>query len=916
MGRHEKALADFTRAIDLDPGLAWAIVRRGDTYQAMGRHEDALADFTRAIDLDPTDAWAIADRGDTYQAMGRREEALADFTSAIDLDPTDAWAIANRGDTYQAMGRHEEALADFTRAIDLAPDLDWAIVRRGDTYWAMDRREEALADYTHTMDLNPDPERWDARILLEVAEPILASADIRQALEQSGSDAEELRKLITAHSYFLIFSASALEFVERLSPFASSRRGPRILTAAIATLALFASSVIGAVGAASVALFILAVLIASLTGYMVVSQPHMPLEPTERTRHVLAREVVGPFLREQINRILAEQKRFDVMRVTSAPGLAELSDRERLVRTETARSLDELTQTMSSGSIGVSGPRGVGKTTLLRSFCDPSIGVANSKDVQIMVTAPVEYNTRDFILHLFEKLCETVLGDKGDANSGHARTVVNQRTRRPSLVLAGCLLAVFGIGLIVYVLLRPKHPPRLTVSEEYLAVGVISVIVGIVILAQQSRLISFPRLFARNKRGIIGEASDWLMRIRYMQTLTTGYSSSIRIPVGAEIGKSATRQLAELQLTLPELVDRYKDFALRVIMSRPSNFSRPDWIRLHGERLERAVNERQSRAELVHRTSIRLTRWRLTPLARLAEQRSTKIKDSVELSRAALKYLRRPGLAAVKPRIVIGIDEIDRMSAGSAERFLSDIKAIFGIPRCLYLVSVSDEALAVFEQRVLHGRSVFDSTFDEVVRVRELDFNSCQHLLRKRIAGMPDALIAFCQVMSGGLPRDLIRMARLVVETCAQGQEQIPELTLSVVLDQIAMLKRSVIAKNDEYDGKYSTNLIVHLVQHDWPGTSVEAVLAAIETDMDDARFPFRFGAALFLYATVAEIFGDGLKDTVRSLRNYRSDEATRIDHLANARNMLSVNAELAWQLITAFRGARGLCMLNEPQSL
>ena len=36
----------------------------------MGRYEEALADFNRAIELDPDDAWAIGSRGQTYQADG------------------------------------------------------------------------------------------------------------------------------------------------------------------------------------------------------------------------------------------------------------------------------------------------------------------------------------------------------------------------------------------------------------------------------------------------------------------------------------------------------------------------------------------------------------------------------------------------------------------------------------------------------------------------------------------------------------------------------------------------------------------------------------------------------------------------------------------------------------------------------
>lgn len=51
MKRYDEILADYNRAIELDPGNAWAISGRGQTYRLMKRYGETLADYTRAIEL-------------------------------------------------------------------------------------------------------------------------------------------------------------------------------------------------------------------------------------------------------------------------------------------------------------------------------------------------------------------------------------------------------------------------------------------------------------------------------------------------------------------------------------------------------------------------------------------------------------------------------------------------------------------------------------------------------------------------------------------------------------------------------------------------------------------------------------------------------------------------------------------------
>ncbi|MFF2626022.1 tetratricopeptide repeat protein [Kitasatospora griseola] len=155
-GRHEDALADLDRAIELAPDAPAVLATRGDTRRVMRRHQEALTDLDRAIELDPGHSWAVGARAELFRELGRHEEALSEFARAVELDPGYAWAVGSRGRVYQGLGRYEEALAEFDRAIALDPEYAWAIGSRGQICQELGRYEEALSEFARAVELDPE----------------------------------------------------------------------------------------------------------------------------------------------------------------------------------------------------------------------------------------------------------------------------------------------------------------------------------------------------------------------------------------------------------------------------------------------------------------------------------------------------------------------------------------------------------------------------------------------------------------------------------------------------------------------------------------------------------------------------------------------------------------------------------------
>src|SRR5262245_3020340 len=96
-GNYDRAIADYTEAIRLDPKYVLAYNNRCFAWYLKKDYDRAIADCNEAIRLDPKHAQAYNNRGIVWHEKGDLDRAFADFNEAIRLDPKIAEPHNNRG---------------------------------------------------------------------------------------------------------------------------------------------------------------------------------------------------------------------------------------------------------------------------------------------------------------------------------------------------------------------------------------------------------------------------------------------------------------------------------------------------------------------------------------------------------------------------------------------------------------------------------------------------------------------------------------------------------------------------------------------------------------------------------------------------------------------------------------------------
>ena len=123
IGQAGQAVEDLTAVVGRRPTAA-IHVSRGLAYRQLCQFREELADYDRAVRVDPKFARAYLERAFTTMYFKKGNDPAPDLTKVIELEPQNWWAYYLRGQEYGYWFKKLPlAMADYRRVVELKPEF-------------------------------------------------------------------------------------------------------------------------------------------------------------------------------------------------------------------------------------------------------------------------------------------------------------------------------------------------------------------------------------------------------------------------------------------------------------------------------------------------------------------------------------------------------------------------------------------------------------------------------------------------------------------------------------------------------------------------------------------------------------------------------------------------------------------------
>jgi len=177
----DEAIADFTKAIELDKDDADAYFHRAQIYYHNLEWDKSVPDLNRSIRLNPDYSEAYYGLGMIDEQIGEWKKAIEDFNSVIEREPDNALAYFHRGINYTLDKSNDSARKDFKKSIELIPDEPAAYLNIGITYAIEDNMKEAMNWFKQSLKVNPKYQ--EAKEVIKMAQTQMKAQDIEEKVK-------------------------------------------------------------------------------------------------------------------------------------------------------------------------------------------------------------------------------------------------------------------------------------------------------------------------------------------------------------------------------------------------------------------------------------------------------------------------------------------------------------------------------------------------------------------------------------------------------------------------------------------------------------------------------------------------------------------------------------------------------------
>ena len=153
-GQYGRALEDYQRVQDIDPGNVSALLRLARIYDAQNLPDKAIENCRKAIKLEPDTPLPYQQLGLLYYYHGKYLSAAEQFQKAVERDHRSADAYINLGIAMMELGREAEAEQALLTSLTIREDAH-ALNTLGTIRDQQGREAEAAGYYRRAVALEP-----------------------------------------------------------------------------------------------------------------------------------------------------------------------------------------------------------------------------------------------------------------------------------------------------------------------------------------------------------------------------------------------------------------------------------------------------------------------------------------------------------------------------------------------------------------------------------------------------------------------------------------------------------------------------------------------------------------------------------------------------------------------------------------